>query len=143
MSSEDTLIGNELRLQIGDGNSPQVFLDFCAITDVGGLGESKPLIDVTSLCDLARVFRAGLKEGAEVTLQANMIQGDAQTRALFESYQIDEIVDFRYTLVGVSPEEYFQFSAAILGWSIAGAVGDKASMTFTVKISGGVDWIYT
>jgi hypothetical protein len=142
MSSEDTLIGNELRLQIGDGNSPQVFTDFCAITDVGGLGESKPQIDVTALCDLARKFRAGLKEGNEVTLTANLIQGDQQTRDLFASYGTDEIVDFRYTMVGVSPEEYFQFSGAILSWGIAGPSGERATMTFTVKITGEVDWVY-
>ena len=143
MASEDTLIGNELRLQMGDGNSPEVFLDFCAITDVGGLGENKPLVDVTALCDLARRFRNGLAEGAEVTLAANMIQGDAQTRALFQSYKVDDIVNFRYVLVGISPAEYFAFSATILGWNIAGPIGDKAAMTFTLKISGGVDWVYT
>lgn len=143
MASEDTLIGNELRLQIGDGNSPEVFTDFCAITDVGGFGESKPLVDVTSLCDLARKFRNGLKEGAEVTLAANMIQGDADTRALFAAYQSDEIVNFRYVLVGVSPPEYFGFAATILGWQLAGPIGDKAAMSFTIKISGEVEWVYT
>lgn len=142
MASEDTLIGNELRLQIGDGNSPEVFVDFCAITDVGGFGASKPLVDVTALCDLARKFRNGLQEGAEVTLTANMIQGDAQTRALFESYRADEIVNFRYTLVGISPAEYFEFSATILGWGLAGPIGERSTMTFTVKISGEIDWVY-
>lgn len=143
MASEDTLIGNELRLQMGDGNSPEVFVDFCAITDVSGFGENKPLVDVTSLCDLARTFRNGLKEGAEVTLAANMIQGDADTRALFAAYQADDIVNFRYVLVGVSPAEYFQFAATILGWQLNGPIGDKASMTFTIKISGPVEWVYT
>lgn len=143
MPSEDTLIGNELRLQIGDGNSPQVFTDFCSASDVSGLGESKPQVDVTTLCDLARKFRGGLAEGAEVTLTANLIQGDVQTRDLFQSYKSDEVVDFRLTIVGVSPEEFFAFSASILGWSIANPIGEKASMTFTLKISGGVDWVYT
>lgn len=143
MASEDTLIGNELRLQIGDGNSPETFTDFCAASDVSGLGESKPQVDVTTLCDLARKFRGGLPEGAEVTLQANLIQGDEDTRGLFQSYKADEVVNFRLSMVGVSPEEFFAFSAAILGWSIANPVGEKASMTFTLKISGGVEWVYT
>lgn len=143
MASEDTMLGNELRLQIGLGDSPETFEDFCAASDIGGLGESKPQVDVTTLCDLARTFRGGLKEGAEVTVVANLIRGDAQTRALFESYQDDEIVNFRLNMHGVSPEEFFAFSAAILGWSIAPPVGDKATMTFTLKISGGVQWVYT
>lgn len=143
MASEDTLIGNELRLQIGDGNSPEVFTDFCAANDVSGVGESKPQVDVTTLCDLARTFRGGLPEGAEVTITANMIQGDAQTRELFQSYKTDDVVNFRLIMVGVSPEEFFAFSASILGWSIANPVGERATMTFTAKISGGVEWIYT
>jgi hypothetical protein len=143
MASEDTLIGNELRLQVGNADSPPVFTDFCAVGDVSGLGETKPQVDVTTLCDLARTFRGGLAEGAEVTIQANLIQGDAQTREMFQSYQADDVVPFRLIMVGVSPEEYFAFSGAILGWSIAAPVGEKASMTFTVKISGGVQWVYT
>lgn len=143
MASEDTLIGNELRLQIGSSDSPPTFTDFCAAADVSGLGESKPQVDVTTLCDLARKFRGGLAEGAEVTIQANLIQGDEQTRDLFQAYQADDVVPFRLTMVGVSPEEFFAFSGSILGWSIANPVGEKASMTFTVKISGGVQWVYS
>lgn len=143
MSSEDTLIGNELRLQIGSADSPPVFTDFCAASDVSGLGETKPQVDVTTLCDLARTFRGGLAEGSEVTIVANLIQGDAQTRELFQSYKADDVVPFRLTLVGVSPEEFFAFSGALLGWSIAAPVGEKATMTFTVKISGGVEWVYS
>lgn len=143
MASEDTLIGNELRLQIGDGNSPETFTDFCAASDVSGLGESKPQVDVTTLCDLARTFRGGLPEGAEVTITANLIQGEQQTRDLFQAYKADEVVNFRLTMVGISPAEFFAFSGSILGWTVANPVGEKASMTFTVKISGGVEWIYT
>lgn len=142
MSSEDTLIGNELILQMGDGNSPEVFADFCAVYDVAGVGESKPQVDVTALCDLARKFRNGLAEGNEMTISANLIQGDAQTRALFQSYKDDEIVNFRYMIRGSSPAEYFAFSATILGWNLAGPIGERAGMTFNIKGSGEVDWVY-
>jgi hypothetical protein len=143
MASEDTLIGNELRLQLGDGNSPEAFEDFCSIFDVAGLGETKPLVDVTTLCDLARVFRNGLKEGAEVTIQANFIQGDQQTRDLFGRYQADELANFRLIIVDSSPDEYFAFRATILGWQITPPIGEKAVMQFTLKISGAVSWVYT
>ena len=143
MASEDTLLGNELRMQIGDGNSPEVFTDFCAASDVSGIGETKPQVDVTTLCDLARKFRGGLAEGSEVTLTANLIQGDTQIRELFQAYKADDIVNFRLAMVGVSPEEFFAFSATILGWTVNPPVGDKATMVFTLKISGEVAWVYT
>mgnify|MGYP003580801584 CR=1 FL=1 len=142
MASEDTIIGNELILEIGDGNSPEVFTPFCAIGDVSGLGETKPQVDVTTICDDARTFRNGLKEGNEMTVAANMIQGDAQTRALFEQYQSDEIVNFRYRFKDVSPAEYFAWSATVLSWNIAAPIGEKGVMTFGMKISGAVEWIY-
>lgn len=143
MASEDTLLGNDFRLQIGDGDSPEEFTDFCAASEVTGIGESKPQVDVTTLCDLARKFRGGLPEGAEVTLTANMIQGDVQTRALFQNYKNNEIVNFRMNITDASPEEFFEFSATILGWSIATPVGEKSTMTFTLKMSGEVTWAYT
>lgn len=143
MASEDTALGNDLVLRIGDGNSPETFIDFCAVNAVEGLGESKPLVDVTTMCDDARAFRNGLKEGSEFTITANFIQGDAITRDLFQRYQVDEIVNWRLPFKDVSPEEYFSFSTTILGWSLATPIGDKATMQFSVKVTGSVDWIYT
>jgi hypothetical protein len=143
IQSEDTLIGNELKLQMGSQDSPPVFTDFCSANDVSGLGESKPQVDVTTLCDLARKFRGGLAEGAEVTIAANLIQGDELTRDMFAAYQADDVVPFRLLVGADSPQEFFAFSGSILGWTIANPIGDKATMTFTVKISGGVQWVYT
>lgn len=143
IESEDTLLGNELRLSMGDGNSPEVFADFCSASDVTGIGETKPQVDVTTLCDLARKFRGGLAEGSEVTLTVNLIQGDAQGRTLFQSYKANDVVNFRLTMVGVSPAEFFAFSASVLGWTVNPPVGDKATMVFTLKISGNVAWVYT
>jgi hypothetical protein len=142
VNAEDTLIGNELILAIGDGNSPEAFVDFCSIGDVAGLGESKPQVDVTTICSTARQFRNGLAEGSEMTIAANFIQGDGQARSLFQSYKNDNIVNFQYRVKGSSPAEYFAWSATVPGWQIAGPVGDKAVMTFTMKITGGVEWVY-
>lgn len=142
MSSEDTLLGNELRLQIGDGNSPETFADLCASNDVSGLGENKPQIDVTTQCDEGRTYRGGLPEGADVTVKTNFIQGDAQVRALYQAYSNNEAVNFRLSVVGSSPEEYFAFRTTILGWNVTPPVGAKAELTFNMKISGRVLWVY-
>ncbi len=143
VQSEDTLIGNELRLRIGNGASPEVFADFCSASDVSGIGETKPQVDVTTLCDLARKFRGGLAEGSEVTLTANLIQGDTQARDLYQSYKANDVVSFRLDMVGVSPPEFFAFAASILGWKVNPPVGEKATIVFTLKISGAVTWVYS
>ena len=59
----EALIGNDFKFQVGDGESPEGFDDFCAVSAVGELGEEKPLIDITTLCSDAREYRNGLADG--------------------------------------------------------------------------------
>lgn len=143
MASEDTLLGKELRLQIGDGASPQLFTDACAVSDVSGLGEQKALVEVTSLCDTSKTYRGGTPEGAEVTITSNFIKGDASLEFLYDAYQNDEVVDFRLIIgVGDSPSTYMAFSGTLLGWELPTSDRDeKVSMQFTVKITGSVVWV--
>jgi hypothetical protein len=137
-----TRLGNEFKFQVGSG-SPPTFANFCAVTDAGAIGETKPQIDVTSLCDSARTYRGGLADGASITLKCNFLQGDAAIRAMYVAYQNNEVQTFRLALDDTSPEEYFQFEAAITAWNLAVPVGNKSEVVFTLKISGVVTWHYT
>lgn len=142
MASEDTLIGNEFRFQIGNGASPETFSDMCAIVEANGLGEESPLIDTTALCDAARTYRRGLPDGLEIPLVANFIQGDGQIQQLYEDYKAKTVRNFRMVIADSSPEEYIEFSAIIRGWNLGAPSGEKATMTFTLKATGDVNWIY-
>jgi len=141
MASEDTLIGNDLRVQVGDGNSPEAFADLCAAIDFGQVGENKPQVNVTALCDAAQKFRNGLAEGVEIPLQCNFIQGDQQLQQLYADYQANTIRNFRINITDSSPVEYFEFAVTINGWNLSGPIGDRATLTFTMKISGAVLWV--
>jgi hypothetical protein len=140
MASEDTLIGNDFVVQLGDGNSPPVFANLCAAFDFGSVGEEKPLVDVTAYCDEARAYRNGLADGVEIPLQANMIPGDVQLQALYNAYKNDELVDIRILRKDSSPEEFFQFKATVRAWNVTGPIGERSVLTFTLKISGEVTW---
>lgn len=140
MASEDTLIGNDFVVQLGNGSSPPVFADLCAAFDFGSVGEEKPLVDVTSYCDEARAYRNGLADGVEIPLQANMIPGDTQLQALYNAYKNDELVDIRILRKNSSPEEFFQFQATVRAWNVTGPIGERSVLTFTLKISGEVTW---
>lgn len=144
MASEDTLIGNDLVFQIGDGNSPEVFADMCAVFDFGSVGEEKPLVDVTTLCDDARAYRNGLADGVEIPLQSNFIPGDTTLHTLYTAYKNDEVPRFRIARKGQSsPDgEYFEFSATVRAWNVTGPIGDRSVITYTLKISGEVEWIH-
>lgn len=141
-SSEDTLIGNEFRFQVGNGASPEVFSDMCAVVEANGLGEESPLIDTTALCDLARTYRRGLPDGLEVPLVVNFIQGDTQIQALYTAYKAKTLMHFRMMIADSSPDEYVEFNAIIRGWNLGAPVGEKSTMTFTLKATGEVNWIF-
>lgn len=139
----NTLIGNELRFAIQASDmSPTEFIDFCAVVDVGAIGEEKTAIDVTTLCSTAREYRGGLADGVEIPLQCNFIVDDELTHRMYQLYRTNEVETFRLYVVGASPEEYFQFDASVRAWNLAVPVGDKATITFTLKISGEVLWVY-
>lgn len=141
MASEDTLLGNDWKVQLGDAASPPVFSDLCAAFDFGSIGEEKPLVDVTSYCDDARAYRNGLADGVEIPLQANFIPGDTQLKALYNAYKTDTLVHIRVTRKNSSPAEYFDFLATVRAWNVSGPVGERSVLTFTLKISGEVLWV--
>lgn len=137
-----TMLGNEFTFQLGSDASPPEFTNFCAVIDTGGIGESKPLVDVTSMCDTAHTYRPGLADGSSIPLKCNFTQGDTLVRSLYQQYKANALAVFRLKLDDTSPEEYFQFEAIITDWKLTTPVGNKSDITFTMKVSGEVTWVY-
>lgn len=140
MASEDTLIGNDLVLQIGDDSSPIVYTDMCSVFDPGTIGEEKPTVDVTALCDRARAYRNGLADGSEIQIQANNIIGDENAQLLYTAFKNDEVVNFRLLVRDQSPEESYEFRAIVRAWNVNAPVGDRSVKGYTLKVSGEVTW---
>jgi Phage tail tube protein len=146
MATQRVLLGNDFKVLLGDGHSPPHFADMCAAVDFGSVGEEKPLVDVTSYCDDARAYRNGLADGVEIPLQLNYISGDDTAKALYDAYKNDELVQIRIQKKDdpdVSPTipEYFEFNATVRAWNVAGAIGERSTLTFTLKVSGSVLWV--
>jgi len=142
MASEDTKIGNDFKVLLGDGNSPETFTDLCAAFDFGAVGEEKPLVDVTAYCDDARTYRNGLADGLEIPLQCNFIVGDQPLVDLYNHYKNDTVPTFRIVIDDglASPSNFFEFAATVRAWNVTGPIGEKSVLAFTLKISGAVTW---
>lgn len=142
MASEDSLIGNDWVVQIGDDSATPVFTDACSVFDFGSVGEEKPLVDVTSYCDSARSYRNGLADGVEIPLQMNYIPGDEAALTLYNAYKNDDIVHIKIKQKGTTApaEEAFTFDATVRAWNVTGPIGEKSVLTFTLKVSGEVLW---
>jgi hypothetical protein len=147
MGSEDTLIGNDWKVQLGNDDSPIVWSDLCSAFDFGSIGEEKPLVDVSTYCDDARAYRNGLADGVEIPLQLNYIPGDELARQLYTAFKNDEIVNVRIVKKPEeddSPEEEleaFVFGATVRAWNVTGPIGDKSVLQYTLKVSGEVLWV--
>lgn len=141
--SELSLIGNDFKVTLGDGATPEVFEDLCAAFDFGAIGEEKSLVDVTAYCDESRTYRNGLADGVEIPLQCNYIPGDTLLLELYQHYKTDTVPTFRILIKDSVPESYFEFAATVRAWNVTGPIGEKAVLTFTLKISGEVLWVQT
>jgi hypothetical protein len=144
--SEKVLLGNDFKVELGNDQSPPVFTDMCAAVDFGSVGEEKPLVDVTSYCDDARAYRNGLADGVEIPLKLNYISGDTTAKAIYDAYKNDELVLIRISKKDDPSEspnlpEYFEFNATVRAWNVSGAIGERATLTFTLKVSGSVLWV--
>lgn len=133
-------IGNDFKIQIGDGLSPESFADFCAAFEVGELGEEKSLIDITTLCSDTREYRNGLADGLEIPLTVNFVQGDDQVRGLYNDYKADALRTFRIVTKD-SPQDTWEFSAIVRSWKLGISVGERSSVEFGLKVSGPVTWV--
>jgi Phage tail tube protein len=143
MASEDSLIGNDWVVQIGDATTPPtVYTDMCSVFDFGSVGEEKPLVDVTTYCDTARTYRNGLADGTEIPLQMNYIPGDEFAKQLYDAYKTDSLVHIKIKHKdSIAPdEESFTYDATVRAWNVTGPIGDKSVLQFTLKVSGEILW---
>lgn len=136
MSSEDTLLGSAFKAQVGDGGSPEDFSDACSIVDIQNLGESKSQVETTAYCDDARTYISGLREGNEVSLVCNYIQGANDIAKMFQSWDAGTNRTLRFAKKGALDSVYLEFGGALLSWGLQPPVDGRMQLTFAVKISG-------
>jgi hypothetical protein len=149
MESTDTLLSNELSLEIGDSASPPTYSLLCAAASRGEIGEEAPLVEVTGLCDDVKAYIAGLPDGAEFPITVNYRRTPADgvdpgLTDLYEAYKSKRVVPVRIGIKGVSPYEGFDFDAIVRSWNIAGGEpGNPAQLQFTLKIVTPIVWSYS
>lgn len=123
-------------LAVGNGASPEVFVDYCEVDENTGIGVKNDQIDATNFCSGgSKEFIPGLSEGNEVTIGANYSLDDTVQDDLMDRTDNKEVVNFRVTM-GSTMGKIFSFSLAMLSWELAPSVADKNKITFTGKITG-------
>ncbi|WP_372810081.1 hypothetical protein [Litorivivens sp.] len=121
--------------------SPQVVKTIPEVTELSGLGESTPLVRATHFQSTSEEYIGGLADGDEFTITCNSVHQSPDILALVKSYKgLTKYMRVTEKDTSVSPNtsRIYTFDAVVMGWSLAPALADKGSVSFTFKISGGV-----
>jgi hypothetical protein len=142
--AETAFVGNAI-VAVGNGESPESFSPYCAVSDIGSLGEKNDQVDVTTFCNGgSKHYIPGLSDGNVITLKANFAVIGSTDKTLQ-----DELIaavkakanrNFEVQMGADSPYVLFSFNAAMLSWEVTPSITKQNEVTFTAKISGVINY---
>jgi hypothetical protein len=134
------LLGQGIALKMGNGASPQAFSTISQINDISGFGLERALEDVTHYQSTAHEFIGKMPDPKQFTAKANYLPNDTTQLAVQAAALAGAVKDFQLFLPAPYSSNKYNFSAVVLGWSIAPPVDAKQEITFTFKISGTITY---
>ena len=123
--------------------SPENYVTIPEVSDVSGVGESKPTVDVTHYASTAREYIAGLAEGNEITVTCNRVHSSPDVQAQIidlckNGYNRNMRITITDQSVSPNTSRVYTFMASCLSWNTTPPVGDKVMLTLGFKISDAV-----
>lgn len=109
------------------------------VLSLSGVGKTNEQLEVTNFDSAgSKEYIAGLADGAEVSVECNLVNGDAQQEAVIAA--VDSGTNFSVELAvtnGVTAKTY-GFEVTPISWNVTPAVNDKHMIAFSLKISGAI-----
>lgn len=129
-----------LSFKIGDGGDPETFTTVGEVYNVSGIGVSKEQIKVSSFDSTSNheYIAAYLADGAEITVDCNLILSETQQTAMLAKVDASENGNVEFALTNGTETLTFGFNAAFLGYTVTPAFEDRNTLSFTLKISGAI-----
>jgi predicted secreted protein len=146
LSDSNAHIGAGAELQKGQGDSPETFISVMGIKSITGPQISRDSVETTDMQSNGwREFIGGLKDGGEVTFDANFLPRDATQNqedggfmAEFDKSSCDSRGNWRILLPECQgePEGFFEFAAIVTGQQVEVPLDDVMAFSGTLKVSG-------
>lgn len=126
-------------LQLGDGATPEVFTSIAEITELTPPQMSRDEIDVTSHSsgDGYREFISGLRDGGEVTFQANWLPTNSThdgTTGLLETF--NDNVNHNWKIILPNTLITISFSGFLTAFEPELPIEEQGKLSGTIKVSG-------
>lgn len=122
------------------GGSPETYADVPEVIEISGFGQTNDLVDVTHFgSDGVREYISGLADGQEFTVTCNRLPDNAVQASMIAD--VGSKLTTTYQIVetdGRGNTETFQFAAVALSWGVGPQVDDRATISFSLKISGDI-----
>jgi hypothetical protein len=134
--SANAVVGKGAKLKRGDGQSNEVFTDLAEINQIGLPNQSRPMIDLTDLGSVARVFKKGLKDAGAVAFSMNFTR--ASYIAMNADLDSDSSVNYQIVIPDTGATT-IDFAAFV--HELGGDIPDpdqKITVSVTMKISGDI-----
>lgn len=128
-------IGHGSKFEIGDGGSPEVFLEVAEVTGITPAAFSRDVPDATHMAspEKWREFIPGLRDAGEASVTMNFIPGGAGQDAIFAAFTRDTQTNFKITFPNA---EVWAFAAYCMGFAPEAPLDGKMTATARFKISG-------
>lgn len=138
MESGETAFVGKVFIEVGDGDSPELFARYCNVTDISGFGEKNDQVEVTTFCSGGvKEFIPGLAEGQELSLTANYALEDTVQEQLISDVKGKVTRNFKLVIGDDSPvSRTFAFALAMLSYEIDPSVSKQNEIKFTGKQTG-------
>ena len=134
--SVNAIVGKGALLKRGDGTSNEVFTTIAEVNRIGLPNQTRPMIDLTDLASVARVFKKGLKDAGSVSFSMNFTR--ASYIAMNADLDSDTAVNYQIVIPDTGATT-IDFSAYV--HELSGDIPDpdqKISVDVTMKISGDI-----
>lgn len=134
--SADAVVGKGALLKRGDGASNEVFTAIAEVNRIGLPNQSRPMIDLTDLASVARVFKKGLKDAGSVAFSMNFTR--ASYIAMNADLDSDSSVNYQIVIPDLGSTT---IDFAGLVHELGGDIPDpdqKITVDVTMKISGDI-----
>lgn len=127
-------------LKIGDGGTPENFTTIAEVKDISGPGTTLDTIEVTSHDSTGgyKEYIPSLKDGGEVTFDMNFVNSAAQD-ALVTDMENRTKRNFQVVTTHSSPKTAV-FAGYITAITHSFPVGDVATRSVTIKVTGPITW---
>lgn len=147
MPDSDARTGFGATLKKGDGTSPEQFVSILGIKSISGPEISRDTHDVTTMLSPSgwREFIGGLKDGGEVSFEANWLPRDTTQgqeeggfMAEFDKDSCESRGNWQIAIPACEgePDVYLQFAGIVTGQNIEMPMDDVMAFTGTIKVSG-------